>query len=41
MAAIVGIISRHGLRIDVCHRNQPNKSKLVLPKLLIHLESHL
>ena len=30
MAAIVGIASRSDLRIDVCCRNQPNKSKLVL-----------
>ena len=28
MAAIVGIISKHGLRIKACHRNQPNKCKL-------------
>ena len=27
---VVGIISRLGLSIDVCHRNQPNKSKLLL-----------
>ena len=30
MVAIVGIIIRCGLTIEVCHRNQPNKSKLVL-----------
>ena len=31
MAAIVGIISRHGLRIEICCRNQSiNKSKLSL-----------
>ena len=30
MAARVGIISRHGLTIEACHRNQLNKSKLVL-----------
>ena len=29
MAAIVGIISKRDLRIKVCHRNQPNKSKLL------------
>ena len=29
MAAIVSIASRHGLTIEVCYRNQPNKSKLV------------
>ena len=33
MAAIVGIISNHGLRVEVHHRNQPNKSKLALLKL--------
>ena len=41
MAAIVGIVSRCGLRIDTCHRNQPNTSKLVLYKPLLHLYSHL
>ena len=41
MAAIVGIVSRHGLRIEACHRNQPNKSKLVLYKSLLCLYSHL
>ena len=28
IAAIVGIVSRHRLKIEACHRNQPNKSKL-------------
>ena len=28
MAAVVSIVSRHGLRIEVLCRNQPNKSKL-------------
>ena len=41
MAAIVGIISRRGLRIEMRHRNQPNKSKLALYKPLIRLYSHL
>ena len=41
MAAIVGIISRRGLRIEARHRNQPNKSKLALYKPLIRLCSHL
>ena len=41
MAAIVGIISRHGLRIEGRHRNQPNKIKLTLYKPLLHLYSHL
>ena len=36
MAAIVGIISRHGLTIKAHHRNQPNKSKLALYKPLLH-----
>ena len=36
MAAIVSIISRRGLTIKVHHRNQPNKSKLVLYKPLLH-----
>ena len=30
MVAVVGIISRCSLRINACHRIQPNKSKLVL-----------
>ena len=33
---VVGIISRHGLSIDVCYRNQSNKSKVALYKPLIH-----
>ena len=37
MAAIVGIASRRGLRIEAHHRNQPNKSKLVLYKPLFCL----
>ena len=41
MAAIVGIVSRRGLRIGALHRNQANKSKLVLYKPLLHLHSHL
>ena len=41
MAAVVGIVSRRGLRIEVCHRNQPNKSKLALYKPLLCLYSHL
>ena len=34
MATVVGTISRHGLWIEVSYRNQPNKTKLVLCKLL-------
>ena len=41
MAAIVGIVSRRGLRIEVRHRNQSNKSKLALYKPLLCLYSHL
>ena len=42
MAAIVGIVSRHGLRIEVRRRNQANKSNLALYKpLLLCLYSHL
>ena len=37
MATIVGIISRHGLRIEVHHRNRPNKSDLALCKTLLSL----
>ena len=40
MAAIVGITSRRGLRIET-HRNQPNKSKLALYKPLLHFYSYL
>ena len=35
ITAIVSIISRRGLRIEACHCNQPNKSKLVLYKLFL------
>ena len=41
MAAIVDIFSRRGLRFGARHRNQPNKSKLVLYKPLPRLYSHL
>ena len=41
MAAIVGILSRYGIRIEVHRRNQPNKSKLMVYKPLLHLYSHL
>ena len=39
--AVVSIVSRHGLSIDACHENQPNKHKLALYKLLIHFNSNL
>ena len=35
MVAVVGIISRCGLSIDVQHGNQPNESKLVQHKPLL------
>ena len=38
MAAVVGIISRSGIKIEVHCRNQPNKGKLALYNLL---HSHL
>ena len=41
MAGVVGIISRCGLSIEACQRNQLNKSKLALYKLSIHFNSHL
>ena len=41
MAAIVGIISRRGLRIEARRRNQANKNKLALYKPLLCLYSHL
>ena len=41
MADIVDIVSRRGLRNGALHRNQPNKSKLVLYKPLLRLYSHL
>ena len=41
-AAIVGISSKHSLRIEVHLRKQPNKSKLALYyKSLLHFYSHL
>ena len=41
MAAKIGIISEHGLTIEVHCINQPNKSKLVLYKLLLYFNSQL
>ena len=38
MATIVCFVSRCGLSIDTCHRNQPNKSKLVLHKPFLSLQ---
>ena len=41
MAAIVSVVSRHGLTIEVHCRNQSNKSKLALYKLLLCFYSYL
>ena len=41
IVAIVGIVSKCGLTIEVCHRNQPNKSRLAPCKPWIHFTSHL
>ena len=41
MAVVVSTVSRHGLTIEARHRNQPNKSKLVLYKLLLHFQNQL
>ena len=41
MAAIIGAISKHGLRIDAHSRNQCDKSKLALYKPSIHFNSCL
>ena len=38
MTAIVGFINKCGLKIEMCHRNQPNNtSKLALYKPLLSL----
>ena len=34
--AIVGIVGRHGLRIETHHRSQPNKSNVVLYNPLLY-----
>ena len=41
MAALVGIVSKCSLRIEVYHKNQPNESELAQCKLLIHFNSYL
>ena len=41
MAAIVGIVSRRGLKIEARRRIQTNKSKLALYKPLLRLYSNL
>ena len=41
MVAIVSIVSRHGVWIKARHRNQPNKSKIALYRLLLYCNSWL
>ena len=41
MAAIVDIVGRGGLTIEVHHGNQPSRSKLALCTLWIHFNRHL
>ena len=41
LAAVVGIIRLHGLRIEVQHRNLPNKTKPVLYKPLLYFKGCL
>ena len=38
MAGIVGIVSRHSLRIEMHHKNEPTQTKLVLCKVLLLLQ---
>ena len=39
MVAVVDIVSKRGLTIDVCCTSQPNNSRLALYKLLIHIST--
>ena len=41
MAATIGIVIRRGLTIESSHRNQPNRSKLALYKMLLYFYSKL
>ena len=41
MAAIVSIIIRSGLRIKMHHKNQRNKTKMILYRPLFHIKGHL
>ena len=41
VAALVGIVSRHGLSIDAWFENQANKHKLALYKPSIHFNTSL
>ena len=41
IAAVIGIVSRHGLTIEAHCRNQHNKSRLALFKPLLHFYSQL
>ena len=40
MVAVVIIISKHSLNINMCHTNQDNKSNLVQYKPLLHHNSY-
>ena len=37
MAAVVGVISRCGLSIDACHRNQTNRSNTDVHNIFLYL----
>ena len=41
MTATIGIVIRRGLTFESSHRNQPNRSKLALYKLLLYFYSKL
>ena len=41
MATVVSIVDGCGLGIYMCHKNQPNKNKLVPYKPLLHCKNHL
>ena len=36
-ATVIGIVSRHGLTIDACRGNQPNKGELAVLNVLIRI----
>ena len=41
MTAVAGMISKNGLGIDTCNRNQTNQSKLLLYKHYFYYSNHL
>ena len=41
MTVIIVMVSKCGLRIEVCHRNQPSKGKIALYRPLFSFNSHL